>query len=149
MARAWLRDDVGIPSGAVKIALDDDSCCGGACDHVGPDPDVPLPPGEEQVFPVLTLSARYRTGYDEDGNPMYSWVTIVKGPAVRWVARKEFDPKAGATLVTAKATMGYEGPVAVTETAQVSDGAGRKWRITGINQAADLLVMELVRIEET
>ena len=164
MARTWLRDDVETVAWAgrptqfdpVTVALDDDGCTpcgqtgavvpGGIPVDPAPDPEVP----QSELFPVLTVRLRTRTGYDDDGVPEFDWTTRVETRAIFWQQREEFDAEAGFTLVKATATILYEGEQKVPETAGVwtdDTDDGTQWRVVASRMAPGRLEFDLERIE--
>lgn len=154
MARAILRDDrpaLHERERRVKVALDDDGCkpCSPAAPGVTipPDPDTPTPPPTGGVNPVLTVRLRTRTGYSDDGNPMFEWRTVTVGTAIVWTQREEFDPAEGFTMVEATAMLAYGGNEVVTETASVTDDDGNVWRVVSVEQVPDRLGFTLQRID--
>lgn len=61
---------------------------------------VPDPTGTQ---PLLDVWSRFRTGYDDDGTPTFEWGLLVRGWAVSYTTREEFDSRAGFTMVQAQA----------------------------------------------
>ena len=153
MARAILRDDrqaLQEQHRTVKVALDDEGCAQRAPFRPGvsePPVDPDVPPVSGGVHPVLTVRLRTRTGYSDDGNPLFEWRTVVTGIAIVWTERDEFDPAEGFTMVEATAVLAYDGNETVTETASVTDDDGNVWRVTSVQQVPGRLSFTLQRID--
>lgn len=155
MVRSWLRDDplCALPPddglvGRVGVALDDDCCDVGGVSTGGGDGD-PVTPIVDNPQQHVVIKARQRDGFDVDGNPMFSWTTLVDGPAYWSSERKEFDHVAGMTFVVAKAMVEYGGPERIFETAvlkRVSDET--VWRVVGVAQPYGRVELDLRRIEQ-
>ena len=105
------------------------------------------PTTETTVNPTLTVKQRVRTGYDDDGTPMFDWTTVVEGPAIVWVMRQEFDADAGLTAVKGTATVLYEGPMVVTESAVVEISDDERYRVSQVAQVSGALHFVLERID--
>lgn len=147
--RVALRDDRLDPSrdapDRVQVALDDDGCA--PCrlsSGLGPAEQTETDPGS--VLPVLTVRLRERTGYDDDGNPKFSWTTVAEGPAIVFTRREEFDADAGFTQVFATGLVMYDGDLEIPETASVVDDDGTLWRVLAVRQQPGSLGFDLERI---
>ena len=138
MVKQWLVEDGPSAGGTVTTGLDDDGCAAVAAPPPREHPDEP--------FPVLTVMARSRTGFDDDGSATFDWTTLLVGPAVVWTEREEFDADAGFTEEKASTTVVYHGEATVSETVAVFSDDGRRWRVTSVDQPHGLLTMEMVRV---
>lgn len=128
--------------GGARVALENEptSCCEECQSTSGTVTTV--------VNPTVTVKARVRTGYDEDGTPTFEWTTILQAEAIVWVARKEFDTAAGFTMVKASVVVPWDGTAEVSETALVTMDDGSRWRVTGgVEKWSDRLGMELERLD--
>lgn len=157
MVKAWLRNDPAryMPPGdglvaSVAVALEDD-CCGPlpGSNPIGGgdgDPDTPVVDNPSQH---VIIRSRTRVGFDEDGNPMFEWATVIDGLAWFKSERSEFDHIAGMTLVKATAMVEYGGPERVFETAvlnRVSDNT--LWRVVGVEQPYGRVELDLRQIDQ-
>ena len=159
MAKAWLNDDLATPAWTdrpsqmdpVKAGLDDDWCLPCTDRHAADSPPVPGDGdnGGTTVNPILAVRSRIKQGFDDDGSPELIWVDVVKGQAITYTQRSEYDEQAGGTLVKATATMRYEGDVRVTETASVLDDSGNRWRVLAVGQIPGMLSLTLQRLDMT
>lgn len=159
MVKAWLNDDVSVPEwdrrptayDPVTVALDDDGCQPCLDRSTGNPPPVPGDgsDGQPTINPVLTLRIRIKQGYEDDGTPRLAWVDLVRGQAITFTQRTEWNQEAGTTKVVARATMLYEGERKVTETASATDDAGQMWRVTAVSQIPGSLTLALERIDQT
>jgi len=137
MARALLHDDV-LPCGQtaqpveVESVLDDDQ----------------QPTTQTCVLPTLTVLRRERTGYPDDGDPVFEWNELVEGPAVLWESRTEVDDVSGVTYVKAKATILYDGDTVVRETTLVKADTGGTFRVEGVAQVPGRLDFVLTRVSD-
>ena len=139
--KAWLRDDAEHDSwqsratqyAPVATSTDED----------------PAPVVETKVNHRLTVRLRSRTGYDDDGVPLFDWTTLLESEAVLYEEREEFDPDAGMTLVLAKAVVLYAGPVQVPETASVTRDDGARYRVQAVRQVPGRLEFDMVRLAQS
>jgi hypothetical protein len=141
MAKVVLWDDPGVPVPRVQVpsvVLDDSSVPG----TVSEDP----PGAEVSVNPVLTVRQRTVGPDDDDGTPTFMWEQLLVGPAVLFEERSEFDSIAGSTSVKAKATLLYDGDVAVPESVSVTGDDGVVYRVTAVQQTPGYLTLEMERI---
>lgn len=106
------------------------------------------PGAEVEVLPVLTVKVRTKTGVNDDGDPVFSWTTLVEGPATLWEQREEGDDIAGATRVKAKATMLYDGNQTITESAMVLADTGGRFRVTSVAQVPGHVSFDLERMSD-
>lgn len=139
--RAWLRDDVNTDEWASRPTQFDPVPVMTA--------DDPAPLTRQSVNPTLTVSARTRTGYNDDGAPLFTWTEVLTGEAILFEQRTEYDPDAGLTRVVGTATLLYEGAEKVVETAMVTDPAGGRWRVTAVSQTPGHLMLTLARLVST
>lgn len=155
MARAMLRDDFGsyYTGSCIGTRLDDDSGSSvqiGIGDGTGSGPDggAFVPPAN--LYPLLTIRERFAAGYDDDGNPTWTWADVVDGVGmIAYETREEKDDRAGITLV--KADMVFLHPFsapAIRETATVRTSDGHRWSIDGLKRFPDRLQLEVTRIDD-
>lgn len=132
------RDDRG-----VKVALDD------SCGPVRGTPGVPTSVPDVEVWPMLEIRLRTRTGFDDDGNPVFTWSAIATERSMLWEERTEVDPDAGVTEVKAKAVLSNDAALEVVpETAVVAaPGSDETWRVTSSAVYPDRVEVQMVRIE--
>jgi hypothetical protein len=151
MARAMLHDDYArsYPSGGSGILLDDDgrsSVPAGVSDTPGPGvPGAGVP--ASRVNPLVTVRARVSGGYDDDGNPIWAWTSVVTDvEAILWEDRTEISDKAGTVVTVGTFTVLYpEEFPDIAETAQVlSDG--KLWRIRKVDRATDRITLTVERV---
>lgn len=122
---------------SVGVGLSDD------CVPCTPTPEVPVP-----VLPVFELRERIRQGWDEDGNAVMMWRTLLEGGAIITQTRKEFDAEAGMTRITGTVTLANSaGLTMVRETAVLFEG-DLLWRITKSEVFPDRMVLGIERTEE-
>lgn len=109
----------------------------------------PAPPagGDLLAGQSVTVRRRLRTGYDEDGNPEFSWTDVVSGAVLGSESRRETDPVAGTSRWTATVTVLYDGPDWQDATAEVIDGRGLHWAVTAVLQLPGRLQLALARTE--
>lgn len=137
----------------MKVSLRDDGCgCGVASHHavgVALDDDCPsevLPPG---IWPgSLAIMARTRTGFDDDGNPLFDWQTLLDGPVISIDERTEWDPISGLTVVVTEATMSAGELEVVPETSMAVAPDGTKWRISGAVVSGGGVKLKMIRLEQ-
>lgn len=118
-----VRVALGAHSGGLRVALDD---CGAGC---VPCSVVPAPVPVEDLTVRVIVRHRARTGFDDDGVPVYGWTTIFDGAAI-WsnIKIQEDDDAAGAATETATVTVPPLGQELET-TANVWDDQQRKWTV--------------------
>lgn len=153
MARAILRDDhrpgsTGLlGTGGVVLGLDDDQVPFWTPTALMDDPN---PKPGVDVLPRLSVRDRETLGYDEGGNPTWTWVDRVTDvPAVKWTQRTEVDERAGMTLLRARVTLAYPSTLPpVRETASVRTSDGEVWSVTNIERYPDRLTMLMERIDD-
>ena len=154
MARAMLREDYGnyYGTGACKgVRLDDDSGSSvqvGIGDGTGGLPGEIPPPAN--IYPLLTIRERFAAGYDDDGNPAWTWADVVENvPMIAYETREEKDDRAGITLVKAELLFlhPYTAPM-IRETATVRTSDGYRWQITGLKRFPDRLQVNATRIDD-
>lgn len=143
MAKAGLSDDswcwgVDPNPGGVTVGLSDDCCVGGSCCVEEAPPEWP---------PLMTVMLRTRTGYTDDGNPVFTWSQLAQGAAIVWEQRTEWDAEAGFTQVKAKLVMTAGDLTKVPETAVVVDPQQVTWRITASDVRAGVVTLQLARID--
>ena len=159
MVRAWLHGDVGSPRWSdrpplrpVEVVLTDDVA---AEDPIAwRTPDIPYGPIEPPADGVETLhrftvSRRIRTGFTEDGNPLFDWEPLATDRrAILYEERREFDEVAGLTEVLARLVIGWDRPEPVGETITVVRDDGVRYRVTAVRKALDRLEVGMARIEQ-
>lgn len=138
MARVQLRCDCGDVSHGATIALDEDILAPGG----------EAWPEDVHIGSVLTIWRRVRTGYDDNGAPVFSWEALAPANAVDYQQRKEVDPVAGITLVVADATITYDGPDIPHETMAIRDQDGRLWRVRSASVGAGVMRVTMVRLDQ-
>ena len=159
MVRAMLRDDYAAPGGypdvSRRVRLYDDSrsavptVIGGLADATPGDGST-ITPTHPEVFPTITVRGRFSTGYDDDGNPMWSWADVVKDqPALVWEERQEGDERANTSTVTATFTFlyPYSAPE-IRESATVLTSDGRRWSVDKLVRAPDRYTATVTRIDD-
>jgi hypothetical protein len=102
-------------------------------------------PGAE-VFPVVTVLVRTRTGFDDDGRPEYSWQPLISEVATVYTAHLETDDPSGESYLTGRAVVLYSGDAKVAETAMVKTSFGDLFRVTKVSQTPDRIEMELDQV---
>ena len=112
--------------------------------------------------PILAVWLRRRTGYNDDGAPLYEWQWAVTSRAIMYEERQEFDRQAGHTLQKAKAVIVYLGSGTVVvpdqdeqvefglhETMTVQNLTTRDWyNVTSYAKIDDRLEIEMQRIDQ-
>lgn len=139
MVRRLLSDDPGYDP--IRQVVDGDRGCVATAEEI--DAADPL-----SVFPTLSIFVRTRTGYDDDGDPEFSWSLAVVDTAIGFVAPSEIDSIAGISVVPGRATMLYDGDVPVTSTAVAHSSFGPRYRVTSAVQIGDVLELELLDVED-
>lgn len=129
MVRRLLRDDPGYAPTVIEVS---EACI-----------EDPL-----AVFPNLAISTRTRTGYDGDGDPMYSWTLVVDGPAIAFVSPSEVDAIAGISTLPTRATILYDGEDPVTSTSVARSSFGQSYRVLSAVQIGGRLELELLAVED-
>lgn len=139
--RSLLREDTrrgALPPLGAPAGLDDDPGASRCC-----------PPGPGAwTGPVLTLSTRSRTGWTDDGDPLYVWEASLESPAIWRVQREETDDTTGRATITARATMldpGTEVLPQLDETATAADQTGQRWQITRLHRVGGCIELTLTR----
>lgn len=155
MPRAMLRDDYAgyYAPGTGGVRLDDDVRSAGKT-VLAPDVDetVPgsLPAPGPKINPLVTVRERFATGYDEDGNPMWSWADVISDQsAISFEEREEVSDVSNLTVQTATLLIlyPYSAP-AIRESATVLTDDGRRWDITGITRLPDRLQLKVERLDD-
>lgn len=136
MVKVVLHDD---PMALRRRAGISESWLAGDCPVVDP----------VQVNPTLTVRRRWRTGYDEDGNPEFDWADVVTGVAILWEERTELDDVAGVTHIVARTVILYDGDEEVVETSIVESSHGGLFRVLSVAQTPDRIEMKLERLEDS
>jgi hypothetical protein len=103
-------------------------------------------PGETSRNWMMEVRVRTRTGYDDDGNPMWDWTTLVTGSTILHEERTEFDDDAGFTVVKAVATILYGGQTVVPETAVVVREDGVRYAVDSVSQVGTNLTLDMHRM---
>lgn len=129
--------------GGVRVALDD------SCGPVRGRPGVPASVVDVEVWPRLEIRLRKRTGFDDNGNPVFQWTVVAAEASMLWEERQEQDPDAGVTLVKAKAVLSNDSALeAVPETAVVAaPGSDEMWRVTSSAVYPERIEVEMTRVD--
>lgn len=139
MVQVGLSDDVCPAEDRVTVALHDDcgasSCCCGSSTE------------EPPVLDVWTIRQRSRTGWSEDGNPVFEWTDLLSGEAVSVVTSTEWDPDAGSQVDVATLVLAAGDVADIPLTAVAVDAAGGMWRITEARVAAGVGTMKLQSVK--
>lgn len=129
----------------IKVLLDDDPQPPSRTPQIMRD-QLPAPEDAEPVH-TLSVSCRQRLGFDEDGNQVFEWKTIVEGQeAILYEEREVLDELSGTTRIVAKAVVLYNGDEKVEETAFVRSERGA-YKVKSVKQTADRLEFEMERID--
>lgn len=100
------------------------------------------------VMPNVSVRVRTFAGYNDDGDPTFTWETVVDAVrAVVFEDRTELDDTAGLVKVVATVTVPYDGDVVVTESATVAISTGGDYRVTGVGQWPGWLKLTLERVD--
>lgn len=154
MPRAMLRDDYAgyYAPGSGGVRLDDDVRSAGKA-VLSPTVDETVPgatvPGVS-TNPLVTVRERFGTGYDDDGNVMWSWADVISEKAAISFEESEEVSDAGNTVLQ-KATLLVlypYGEPAIRESASVLTNDGRRWSITSIERMPDRLQLKVERIDD-
>lgn len=161
MVRAWLHDDPDTarwadrPMEPVTVKLDEDlRFVDGTCPDQGwasAEDVAPYGGGDASVTGQYTFTVRQRsrTGYDESGNPTYSWADVATAATgILYEERTEFDAVAGLTLVKARLVMLYDGPVSIHETATVTRSDGTRYVVTGSKMLPGQAELLMERVDQ-
>lgn len=162
MPKARLHDDGdSIPTASLSVrqAIEGDRC------------DIPVQPypDMDSNLPVLTVRQPTRNGFDDDGNPKWTWTTVLSGPAAYFeeltllgasgaatgparrlgrLGRFPVDPEAGKSVIYAQATMHFPGDYEgdeITESAKVYHENGRRYSVTRVITHPDAIDLVLTR----
>jgi hypothetical protein len=145
-----LRDDYAgyYAPGTGGVRLDDDAQ-GRAYSGLSPTVDESVPGSVEPgptINPMVTVRDRVHDGYDDDGNPKWSWTDLISGrSAVYWKDRTEVSDAAGSAVVTAQLQILYpDDRPDIAETAQVlADGV--LWRVTKVTRLPGRVLLDVER----
>lgn len=116
----------------------------------------PLEPGGEgytgvgdiSVWPSFVVRQRTRTGFTEEGAPVFAWSDVLTGETMLYTQRREVDAEAGVTTVIAKATVNNNaGLLTLHESASAVDSDGHAWRVTASEVFPTHVVLSLDRVE--
>lgn len=145
--RAILRDDgCGYPRvrSGLTVGLDDDSV------PTVLDGDIPGPtPLPGSTLPLVSVRDRQANGYDDEGNPQWTWRTLVDGArAVTYTEREERDDRAGTTTVVASVRFLYDWAVDIRETAIARTEDGHTWRVTAVEHFPGQALLTLERTDD-
>lgn len=154
MPRAMLRDDyAGYYDTSVRgVRLDDDVRAGGTA-TLAPVVDESVPgsnkPGPNP-YPLVTVRERFATGYDDDGNPMWTWADVIsQSSALVFEERTESSDSANMAVETATVMVLYAyGEPPIRESATVLTSDGRRWRIKSLKRMTDRYQLDLERIDD-
>jgi hypothetical protein len=144
VVKAVLRDrprmDPPCVNGRVDVSLAEDSDVS-PCDPVGP--SAPM-----EVWPMVEVMLRSRSGFNEDGAPTYVWESLLESRGMLYTLREELDAEAGITRVTGKAVVANEAGVAtLPETAVLLEKAeNTTWRITSTAVTPQLISLDVERL---
>lgn len=133
----------------MKKSLSDDRWTGQAQPervvvHLRDDPETLV---DVEVLPTVTVRQRVPQGYDADGDPLFSWTTVVSDVAVLWEQRREMDDVAGVVDHLAVCQVLYDGNAAVSESAVVETSFENVWRVVSVRQLPDRLEFDLHRVD--
>lgn len=163
MAKARLHSDsdvvVPLATTRVRQAINGDRCS----DPVQPYPDM------DSNLPVLTIRMPAKNGYDDDGNPKWTWRTVLTGPAAYFeeltllgasgaatgparrlgrLGRFQTDTEAGKSVIYAQATMNFPGDYLgeeITESAKVYRDDGKRYSVKRVITHPDSIDLVLAR----
>lgn len=150
MPRSMLRDDYAgwYAPGTGGVRLDDDSQ-GRAQAVLSPVVDESVPgavvPGPT-INPMVVVRERVHDGYDDDGNPKWSWTDLVSDRAASFVEdRTEVSDAAGSATVTATLLILYpDSKPEIRETAQVLIN-GVRWHVTKVARPPGRVILTVER----
>lgn len=154
MPRAMLRDDYAgyYETAARGVRLDDDVRAGGTA-TLTPTVDATVPgsnlPGPNP-YPLVTVRERFATGYDADGNPMWTWADVIsESSAILFEERTEASDSGNMAVETAEVMVLYPyGQPVIRESASVLTSDGRRWRIKSMKRMPDRYQLNIERIDD-
>jgi hypothetical protein len=101
------------------------------------------------LMPRLIVRGRDQTGWDDFGNPTFTWFDIIEGIAHMWTIREEVRPhEAGFTNVTAEARLlNAIGLDFLPETSVVHNISEQTfWKVKATSVTVDRIEMKLTRL---
>jgi len=103
-------------------------------------------PVADQLLVRFTIRSRTRTGYDDDGNPVYAWDDLLDQIALKWETRTEI--RDGVTYRAGTLLIGNPDDVTVTEDAIAVDESSREaWRILSVADLPGTTRLTMERVD--
>lgn len=104
--------------------------------------------GGYDLAPTLAeVRQRFFNDYDDNGDPYFTWETVVTGEVVAFTMSSEIDQFTSIRKGTL--TVLYSGTTNVTEGAVVVDSDGLHYAVVGVNCPPGRLELTLERVEGT
>lgn len=110
-------------------------------------PDPSLPPIEE-TLPLVWLRERVPLGFDNNGNPTWTWADrVVAERAMTYEVRREEDDRAGVSTVSIEVRLAYlQTAPDIVETAMLRTEDGKLWNVSKIQREATSIVVWANRV---